>query len=671
MQMKFYKFLLGAGVSLIASTGFAVDTGNYRTIEAAVYPSDEMFVSGGRQGADLAAAKPVKTADLSVLERKKVEADLQLLKRKVFAKKTSATPVVQTVKNNAVSASSIPSSSSSVLLSDVFTVRDRSAALQDANSLNGGVLPLIAGAEDKVNSVSLSDSVKIIAPESVILSDSAKTKAENSVFLAEKQVLPDGSAVYIETTARLEPDGESVFLIEKKTFSDGSSVFLTNSHLIPQRKEALRLAERAVFESPVNTAYLTDSVVITDEGNAKKVEKTVALTEKGVFATETKGGSVLAAENVRYPDNSVSMTEKGVFATRKNLVSNTPSVLLSESAHYPDNSVVLSSSERVAAEKTLTAAADVVAVQVDSETGAVQTDVKSDVTVPSVSVTGGQQVAKQQEELPQATIAKEQLKKVAMNAKVEKPETVMEVETKEEIVVPPVPKTELTEKEEVVVAEPTVSSTIKTTTLKSTITTTNTVDGLPAEKIAPATELSASAGVVPAVMTGVNATPVMLYSTAQGNMLAVPVQQASVIPAVSFQNGIGKTNVAITAKQPAAPIIAVSATGETTPVVDNEKKESELDKVLYGEKVQDWDAKRGDTLRRLLTEGGAKAGWTVVWKLDRDYNLEAGVVLRGTFVDVSGALVRTFARATPPPNGTFYKGNRVLVVSSREEENGY
>lgn len=96
---------------------------------------------------------------------------------------------------------------------------------------------------------------------------------------------------------------------------------------------------------------------------------------------------------------------------------------------------------------------------------------------------------------------------------------------------------------------------------------------------------------------------------------------------------------------------------------------SMADKVAYGEKCHDWEAKSGDTLRNLLMKWGEESGWTVIWKLDRDYHLEAGVVFRGTFTEVSGALIRSFARATPAPIGTFYKGNRVLVINTQEDEN--
>lgn len=87
------------------------------------------------------------------------------------------------------------------------------------------------------------------------------------------------------------------------------------------------------------------------------------------------------------------------------------------------------------------------------------------------------------------------------------------------------------------------------------------------------------------------------------------------------------------------------------------------------EDVKDWVAAEGTTLRSLLLDWGDRVGWRVVWNMDRDYTLEAGAVFRGRFVDVAAALLRSFARAIPAPKGVFYKGNKVLVISTREDEN--
>lgn len=112
------------------------------------------------------------------------------------------------------------------------------------------------------------------------------------------------------------------------------------------------------------------------------------------------------------------------------------------------------------------------------------------------------------------------------------------------------------------------------------------------------------------------------------------------------------------------------ATAPAQTTASQESAEISLnERIAYGEEVHDWIAPQGSTMKKLLQQWGNASGWTVVWKLDRDYNLEAGVVFRGKFTEVAAAFIRSFARATPAPIGTFYKGNRVLVINAQENEN--
>lgn len=87
--------------------------------------------------------------------------------------------------------------------------------------------------------------------------------------------------------------------------------------------------------------------------------------------------------------------------------------------------------------------------------------------------------------------------------------------------------------------------------------------------------------------------------------------------------------------------------------------------------VEDWLAEEGQTLKDLLTEWSERSGWRLIWNSNRNYTLTAGAMFRGRFADVSSALIRAFARARPAPIATFYKGNRVLVVETMEDENAY
>lgn len=105
---------------------------------------------------------------------------------------------------------------------------------------------------------------------------------------------------------------------------------------------------------------------------------------------------------------------------------------------------------------------------------------------------------------------------------------------------------------------------------------------------------------------------------------------------------------------------------ESEEVVENQDSNN-----INEDPVEDWLAEEGKTLKTLLTEWSDRAGWRLIWNTNRNYTLTAGAMFRGRFADVSSALVRAFARAKPAPIATFYKGNRVLVVETLEDENAY
>jgi len=85
------------------------------------------------------------------------------------------------------------------------------------------------------------------------------------------------------------------------------------------------------------------------------------------------------------------------------------------------------------------------------------------------------------------------------------------------------------------------------------------------------------------------------------------------------------------------------------------------------DQVRSWVVASGQTLRGVLQSWCDKEGWDLVWTTPREYPIEASAVFKGRFVDVASALVRNFGRATPVPYAKFYKGNRVLVISTNEE----
>jgi hypothetical protein len=89
--------------------------------------------------------------------------------------------------------------------------------------------------------------------------------------------------------------------------------------------------------------------------------------------------------------------------------------------------------------------------------------------------------------------------------------------------------------------------------------------------------------------------------------------------------------------------------------------------VALQDQVRSWVVASGQTLREVLQSWCDKEGWDLVWTTSREYPIEASAVFKGRFVDVASAVVRNFGRAIPVPYAKFYKGNRVLVISTTED----
>ena len=112
---------------------------------------------------------------------------------------------------------------------------------------------------------------------------------------------------------------------------------------------------------------------------------------------------------------------------------------------------------------------------------------------------------------------------------------------------------------------------------------------------------------------------------------------------------------------------ATDNTGREININAKEYVEDENADVLAQDQVRSWVVADGQTLREVLKSWCDKSGWDLVWTTAREYPIEASAVFKGRFMDVASALVRNFERATPVPYAKFYKGNRVVVVSTSEE----
>lgn len=110
----------------------------------------------------------------------------------------------------------------------------------------------------------------------------------------------------------------------------------------------------------------------------------------------------------------------------------------------------------------------------------------------------------------------------------------------------------------------------------------------------------------------------------------------------------------------------VVSEGSESEILVDASADAEAPAVL-ADQVRSWVVANGQTLREVLQSWCDKEGWDLVWTTPREYPIEASAVFKGRFVDVASALVRNFGRATPIPYAKFYKGNRVLVISTTQE----
>lgn len=78
--------------------------------------------------------------------------------------------------------------------------------------------------------------------------------------------------------------------------------------------------------------------------------------------------------------------------------------------------------------------------------------------------------------------------------------------------------------------------------------------------------------------------------------------------------------------------------------------------------MQIWQVEPRMTLRSLLEEWAAKAGWSVAWQSEYDFRIEAKASFSGSFQEASSQLIRSFGQSSPRIKATYWGGNKVVVV---------
>lgn len=75
-----------------------------------------------------------------------------------------------------------------------------------------------------------------------------------------------------------------------------------------------------------------------------------------------------------------------------------------------------------------------------------------------------------------------------------------------------------------------------------------------------------------------------------------------------------------------------------------------------------WELKEGHTIGRELQDWGKRAGWKVIWQLDKDWEVPANTLLTGDFKTVATKVIETLTVNGILIRARFFDGNKTLLV---------
>ncbi len=199
----------------------------------------------------------------------------------------------------------------------------------------------------------------------------------------------------------------------------------------------------------------------------------------------------------------------------------------------------------------------------------------------------------------------------------------------------------------------------------------------------PAAAAAAAPPPVPAPAAAAAPAPAPAPAAAAPAPAPAPSPPAAAVPAASRDTSGSAGSAAGDAAEPAAPMpaskpmsarqrraaaaaarAAARADGAPAPAPAPSARESFP---VVSEDGRTWHARAGQTLDQVLGAWADRAGWTLVFSSRMVYELQASADFEGDFTEAAGTLIRS-VKAVPQPLGTFYRGNKVLVVRNHFDQ---
>ena len=89
---------------------------------------------------------------------------------------------------------------------------------------------------------------------------------------------------------------------------------------------------------------------------------------------------------------------------------------------------------------------------------------------------------------------------------------------------------------------------------------------------------------------------------------------------------------------------------------------------MTGEVVQtEWKMVAGQTINQELQLWASQAGWTVVWRLEKDWVIPASTTFTGEFQVAAGEVIKTLSSNGAIIQAHFFTGNKTMLVTGAPE----
>lgn len=193
--------------------------------------------------------------------------------------------------------------------------------------------------------------------------------------------------------------------------------------------------------------------------------------------------------------------------------------------------------------------------------------------------------------------------------------------------------------------------------------------GITAPTAAPVASATEPLFAQPAAQAPADPEPKIIYAPAQviahataTAMSAAPVAPAATAPSVAL---VG--SAVPTIPPAAAPLVTKASTADLPTCVNPLPDEADSNDAaghacVLASVERTWEAGSGTTVRTTLKKWADAAGWTVVWKAERDWSIPAGFSHYGQFEAAGTWMFNQLAANGVLIRVRFYEGNRTVVV---------